>query len=547
MKAERALPVAVLIALALAGFAWFPGHTWLQSDTQIYVPILEHLAHPEMLQRDPIAIHSHVTWTIYDEASLLLHKLPFMSWEAAMLLQQFIFRVLGMLGAFLLARSLKLGTAAALVAAGCFGLGAVVNGPSVLTFEYEPVPRGFAVMLLVLALGLGAEERWKPAMGAAVAATLYHPTTTAPFWASLLLLGFEWKRVRRPMWTGIVAAAGLLALLAWLGPGAREPQPWFGVVDPELEKVQRLRGAYNWIELWPSAWFRQYFVLFGILLVALQRLRGWMNPLASRWILVLGVLAVSMIPLQWLLLDKLHWILIPQFQPARAVLLLTVFSVVLGAACGWKAVTAGRGWKGFVESAAWFAIVYAFPANGLLVTAEWTAARVAAVALLAMAAATVAAVSGSRRGLLPAGALAALLALPLVVIPFVGGVKNSPYLHSAELDQLSAWAAGSTPVDSVFLFPTVHRQLAPGIFRANARRALYVDWKGGGQVNIMPKLGMEWWRRWSAVGQARKLLEPISQYRRLGIDYLVVRAGERPEGIRPVFTNSQWEVIPAQP
>jgi hypothetical protein len=535
------------VTLALAGFAWFPGHTWLQSDTQIYAPILEHLANPSLLARDPIAIHSHVTWTMYDEVSLAIRHLLSLDWREVLLLQQVVFRALGLLGCFLLARSFRLGIRAALLATACFGLGAVVNGPSVLTFEYEPVPRGFAIMLLLLALGAGAQGRWGWSMTAAVAATLYHPTTSAPFWGSLLLLGVTSETVRRPALKGLAAAAALLGVLAWLGPGAREPQPWFGVIDASLAQVQRLRGMYNWIELWPRDWFWQYFILFAVLLAARRRLREWLSPLVSRWVILLGALALLSIPLQWLLLDRLRWILIPQFQPARAVLFLTALCIILGAASGWRAAAQGRGWKSWLESAAWFAMVYALPANGLLVTDAWTAQRGAVVAGLAVAAAAVASFCAARPGLASSVLLAVMLALPMVLIPSAGGVRNHPYLHNPELDQLCAWASASTPADSVFLFATVHRQLEPGIFRSKARRALYVDWKGGGQVNIMPKLGMEWYRRWTAVGQARKLLEPVSRYHRLGIDYLVLRAGERPPDAAPVFANQAWEVIPAQP
>ena len=35
-----------IVALTLLGFFAFPGHTYLQSDTQIYVPMLEHIWDP---------------------------------------------------------------------------------------------------------------------------------------------------------------------------------------------------------------------------------------------------------------------------------------------------------------------------------------------------------------------------------------------------------------------------------------------------------------------------------------------------------------------
>lgn len=543
MNPERLLPACAIAAMTLAGFALFPGHTWLQSDTQIYTPILEHLADPTLLVNDPIAIYAHVTWTIYDEVSMALRKLSGLDWQAVMAAQQLVYRALGLLGCFLLALSANLGIRAALLAAACFGLGAVVDGPAVLTIEYEPVPRGFAVMLLLLAMGLGAQSRWKLAMAAASLATLYHPTTTAPFWVSLLFAAWWDRPIRRPAVIGIGAAAVLLALSAWLGPGAREPQPWFGVINDSLAKVQRLRGAYNWVELWPAEWLRQHFILFGVVLLALWRLKGSLPRIVLHWMLALSVCAVLTIPLQWLLLDKLKWILIPQFQPARAVLFLTALTVLLGVVCGWRALAAGR----WAEGVVWFAAVYALPVNRLLVTDLWTSRSAAVTACLALAAAGAAALCARRPGPISSCALAGIMAAPFLLLPDLARTKNYAQLHSEHLDQLSAWAAASTPRDSVFLFPDVHRRLEPGVFRVKARRALYVDWKGGGQVNIMPRLGMEWWRRWMAVGQCRFTLKPLARYRDLGIDYLVVRAGQRPDDAVPVFSNAQWEVVALQP
>jgi hypothetical protein len=361
----------------------------------------------------------------------------------------------------------------------------------------------------------------------------------------MLLLSFWTKELRRPLFLAVASSAALLALFAWLGPGAREPQPWFGAIDPALEQVQRLRGAYNWIEQWPRDWFWQYFILFPVVLLALRRLDGHLPHLASRWILILSSLALASVPLQWLLLDKLKWILIPQFQPARAVLFLTVFAVLLGAACGWRA--AARRGLGWLEAAGWFTLVYALPANGLLVSAQWAWERAATVMLLALVSTTAAWLSARRPGALSAALACAAIAAPFILIPTLGRVRNYPALHSSELDQLAAWAGSQSPPDSVFLFPTTHRRLEPGIFRAKARRALYVDWKGGGQVNILPRLGMEWWRRWTAVNQAKAPLAPISEYRRMGIDFLVMPASERPGGVAPVFENAAWAVVPVQP
>jgi hypothetical protein len=49
-----AVAIATAIAaLALLTYFQFPGHTWLQQDSQIYAPILDH-------QRDPLALRNDI-------------------------------------------------------------------------------------------------------------------------------------------------------------------------------------------------------------------------------------------------------------------------------------------------------------------------------------------------------------------------------------------------------------------------------------------------------------------------------------------------------
>ena len=90
---RRALLIFAGIAvLILLQFEFFPGHTYLQSDTQVYVPLLEKLESPGLLSRDSIATHPNVTYTIYDEITLFLHAAFRLSIETALLAQQIIFR-----------------------------------------------------------------------------------------------------------------------------------------------------------------------------------------------------------------------------------------------------------------------------------------------------------------------------------------------------------------------------------------------------------------------------------------------------------------------
>src|SRR6266699_6901320 len=60
------IPLMLVIITALS-FAVFPGHSWLQIDSQIYVAIMLHQEHPDILAKDPVAVHSHTAGTLYDE------------------------------------------------------------------------------------------------------------------------------------------------------------------------------------------------------------------------------------------------------------------------------------------------------------------------------------------------------------------------------------------------------------------------------------------------------------------------------------------------
>lgn len=539
---NRENQILALLVFTLVGFFWFPGHTWLQSDTQIYLPIFEHLDDPTMLGNDLGATHPHLSFTIYDEVTRRLMAWSGQVYSAVLHLQQIVFRFVGVLGVFLMAAACGLPPAGRLFAAAAFSLGAVVNGPSVLTFEYEPVPRGFAVMLVFGALGAMARGWWRFAAVFAVVATLYHPTTTAPFWACAGLW-FLWKAKGEERWSlagAAAASAALLVLFAVLQQGVREIAPVFGVIDPELEALQRLRGAYNWIGLWPREWLWQYPLLFGFVVLAWWRVRSVLPPVLRFLALAMPVYGLLMIPLTAYLLDVRKWIFMPQFQPARAVLFITAFAVILGAIAAWRAVESRR----WLEGAGWLALVLALPLNGLvlqLFTSLPEPMALRRVLLLAALSAAVAFVLYlSER--VPVLVWFAYL-LPVALIPMQGEVRNYPDLHNQPLRDLGGWARNFTEPDDVFLFADAHRDLAPGIFRVDALRALYVDWKTGGQVNLLPELGREWGRRWRAVREAKPPLLPLEDYKALGIQYLVVKPPNVPAGITPVYTNDFYAVI----
>jgi hypothetical protein len=234
---------------------------------------------------------------------------------------------------------------------------------------------------------------------------------------------------------------------------------------------------------------------------------------------VIGLLSL---PLSFLLLETWKWALVPQFQPMRAVLFVVVFAVIGAAAAAWRAAQSNRYMLSFVC----MALVFAFPAQ-LNISFTWS--RLAAVCLLA--AGGVLACRFPRVGL-------ALPVLAMLVIP----VENYPRLHNPEVDELARWARASTPAGALFHFPDARRDLYPGIFRAQAVRAIYVDWKSGGQVNYMKSLAEEWWRRWQSMLGAPYRQRPPSDYASLGIDYIVLKAPNSIAGAIPVHANSRYVV-----
>src|SRR5215470_1981431 len=150
---KRVATASFCLALALLTYFHFPGHTWLQQDTQIYAPILEHLRDPGVLRNEILVQHPHVAYTLYDEVAIGLRAVTGLGFQEVLAIQQIVTRALGIWGLMLLAESMGLSFAGAATAAAVCSLGAVIAGPSVLTVEYEAIPRALAVGLLICAMG----------------------------------------------------------------------------------------------------------------------------------------------------------------------------------------------------------------------------------------------------------------------------------------------------------------------------------------------------------------------------------------------------------
>jgi hypothetical protein len=142
-----------------------------------------------------------------------------------------------------------------------------------------------------------------------------------------------------------------------------------------------------------------------------------------------------------------------------------------------------------------------------------------------------------RRFRAAAVALAAAIVAPYFVIPMAGQVRNYPNLHTPELHELASFARANTPKDAVFLFPDAGKALYPGLFRAEAIRSVYVDWKAGGQVNYFHSLAEEWWTRWQAAMSGQDIAANLVRFRELGIDYVVMKKNHPIAGMEPVYLN----------
>jgi hypothetical protein len=416
--------------------------------------------------------------------------------------------------------------------------------------EYEPVPRGFSVPLLLLATGFVAHGRDIAAGIAASLAFLYHPPTVYTFWIIYFCLTLRPTRpsvmsLRIGGLLPLLGAVLVLFVLSRLQPGVSEPQQFLGRIDPLTEKLQRWRAPYNWVSLWLPKCYWHYALVWVLTALAYLRVRKLASEDLKFMLVGLPLLGVASVPLSYLLLEKLKWIMIPQWQPARAVLFITVLAVVLAAVAGIRAVRENRLAEGFP----WLLICFAVPASPYLQDfllpnlADPLIRRRAAVVVVLAAAGALAAWAESRAARWATGAWAAAIALPLLLLPGFGKVVNYPKLETPELRELVQWARSSTPKEAVFLFPDAGRSPEPGYFRAEALRPVYVDWKSGGQVNFLPRLGEEWWRRWQATMGGKNRPGTSEGYAALGIDYVAIRPAKGSAHAQPAFANARYAVL----
>lgn len=484
-------PLAVLlgiVAITWLQFAIFPGHSWLQADTQIYAPILERLASPGLLSRDLVANHPNVAYTIYDEVTLFLHEAGRLDLRTALVWQQLLCRAGAVLGIFLIAKSAGTGDLPALVAAALVNLGAMLYGPAIPLVDLEPTPKGFAFGLVLLAIGLLSQRL--PLLGglAGGLALIYDPRVALPFW-TVVLLALLFDRSLRPMLRPtitILAIFGLLlANLAQLQPGVAETQPLFEKMSPAITRILQFRTSYVWVSSWAP---RLIWIYLGLWLSGLwATLRIWPSlTRLMRWFFVLlPLLGLCGVPVSYLLVEHEQWHMGAMIQPARALIFVLAFAF---AAC---------------------------------------------------------AIAGLQAAKMKQVPQAAFLLAIVAVCPFSSPRPAKAFLDS-QVAAMADWAQSSTWGGSVFLFPDAHRELYPGAFRAEAQRAVWVDWETGKQSAYFDSFSDEWARRWHDTMEGTYSTARLKSFLTLPIDYYVVKRKDEIPGAEPVFATSDFLVYDAQ-
>jgi hypothetical protein len=568
-----------LVALALLSYFQYPGHIYLESDTQIYLPMFERFRDPGLFERDPMVTRAHTAFTLYDECALWTARLTGLDFEAALGILHVLVRVTLLAGIFLVARAMGLSEPLGLAAAGVYALGGRVLGPAVLLVEYEPVPRAFALGPVLLGLGLVAHQRYLAAGAAATVGFLLHPTTAAPFWivfAAMLFVPDEPAVMKRRLRAvlPLIAAIVLLRVAAGLQPGVTERQAFLGRVDEAWEQLIRMRASYVWVSQWPPLYFWQYGCMLLLNAAAYWKLRVFIQPALRFFLVGLCIVGVLSLPFSYLMLETLKWSMMPQAQPLRAILFVELFAVVAPLVMAFELACREGRWV----AALWWAsagLAVGLQPRLLFLLAplalawlwdsrwRWAGAAVAVLVLwaqpfgmsvwrgaarrdlmitLALAAALVASAMLSVRYKAGIAAVAAAATAAFFVVPGAARFHWSGQPRNPELNELSRWARSESDRNAVFLFADAGRSLEPGAFRARSARALYVDWKGGGQINFFPRFSQVWWTRWQQTLAQPYRPDRVSAWGLLGVDYVVLSAKNRLADRQAVYENSRYVV-----
>jgi hypothetical protein len=286
-----------------------------------------------------------------------------------------------------------------------------------------------------------------------------------------------------------------------------------------------MRAGYSFVSSWIANQKIDFVVQAMIAALAFWRLRKSIHGPLRDFLWGLPALGLISVPLSWLLLEHEHWALIPQWQPARAILFVSLMAALLAAIAAMKATN-------FAERSLWLTAAFLMPMQHAMVGRDIHYGPLVLAAALAIATATL--------YVFRKEALVLAAVIPFFAIPQSKLVDNYPHIETTDLRTLADWARSSTPQPALFLFPDSGTSLDPGIFRARALRGLYVDWKSGGQVNFFPEFGRQWWTRWVETGSGRWPAPDFQKLAVMGVDYVVLK-NQIPRAV-PLFANASYSV-----
>lgn len=547
-----ALLRAFLVCLGIAAFTWFgfryfPGHTYLQSGTQIYVPMLERIADPGFLARDSVATRPHIAFTAYDEITLTLHKALHVDIEHALVGQQLLLRAAAMFGVYLLAISAGVPAAFGLLIAAFLNLGVYLAGPAIRLVAYEPVPLTFAFSLILLALGLLAQRLPLLAGFAAGLAFLYHPPITAPFWGIAFLamaFGHDARKRWKPMPLVFCIACLLLANLAQLQPDTTDSLNLFGTLSKRAMALQHFRTKWSWVSLWAPTDIWHYAAICVLGLWATSRIWPGIRREMRVLFICLPLWGIAAVPVSYLMLEQFHLAITPQFQPTQALLYTVAIAMIASGVAAVKAAQKQR----LAEAIGWFLAMTALPVNvrifDLFLLRSALQGRQFAVWILLASIAGVATTFLNRNWLRAISLL--VPAAAVFALPVLARISTPPKLEMGPITELAKWAKKTTWGSSMFLFPDAGRSPFPGIFRALSERALYVDWQSGVQMTYYESFANEWYPRYEQTMDGRFTVVRLENMLALPIDYYVLHRNHALANVKPVFENGDYVVYDAQ-
>jgi hypothetical protein len=492
----------LLILLCLLAVTWFefqvyPGHSYLQGDTQLLVPMLERLDTPGFLSRDLVAANPVFTFTIYDEFTQFLHAQGHLSFEQALLRQQIVFRFAGILGVFLLARSLKTAPFASVALSATVNAATQLTAPHAFVTNPEATPVAFAFPLVLLAGGLLSNRKPLLASLAAGLALLYDPLTSIPFWLVVIGASLSDRPLRkflRPVWPALLIFGLVLGNLVQLQAGLGGDQDLTSKMTAAMVRLTQIRTPWTWVSSWLSTEIWSYLFLLVAAAWALTRVWKQTDRLVN-WV-VIGLAGSGLFGVVMAMILLASRRQMATAMPAARMLALTVALCALVCGVASFQAAAQHRWR---ESLCWAALLIAAVLNAQVLD------------LLHLNAATVAR---------PAG--------------------TDPNLRN-----LAAWAE-ETWGSSMFQFPDAAQRTEPGTFRALSRRALWADWQSGRIADYSNQAGQTWWSRWQSSMSQGYSTDLLQETLRQPIDYYVLRREHQLTGIKPTYSNSEFVVYDAQ-